>query len=93
MNNILILSIYDGGYQASIGYDNCIYDLTKLDEYKVTDYNKNIIENLKFIYDEYIKENNWYSYMTVIPHYLFNIFKDICAIIVCEDGYIGIYND
>jgi len=87
MDDILILSIYDGGYKASLAYDNSVYDLTRLAEMDLNHRNENI---LSYLYNDLIKDNKWYNNKKAVLNYIFNMF-DINNIIVCEDGNIEIH--
>ena len=94
MSDILILSIYDGGYKASIGYDGEVFDLINIDKETCIydeDYNfmkmNNLAIMLSNLYEEYIKDNKWYNTTNknILLSELLHLFK-VDTIIICEDG-------
>lgn len=101
MNDIVILSIYDGGYKASVGYDGEVFDLTNIveetciydEDYKFTGMNDLAVE-LFNLYENYIKDNKWYNntnYNIVLSE-LLRLFK-VDTIIICEDGNIDYFEN
>ena len=93
--DVIVLSIYDGGYKASLYYNDVVYDLTNIDketciyeDYKFIGMNDLAI-NLSNLYENYIKDNNWYTFKQVAINFLFNEF-DVGILVICEDGKIEI---
>lgn len=95
MEDILILSVYDGGYQASIKYKNRIYNLTALEQVPcdiLEDEYKPIYNKFIYCYVNMIKEGNWTYNSRDAVYYLFDVLEDVKTIIVCEDGKIDMFN-
>ena len=92
---MVLLSIYDGGYKASISVGvNCIYDLEKIDSNNY-DYTKDkwlgkFFKNLILLYNEFIKNNKWYSHKKDALKYIFSLDEDLDYIYICEDGNIEV---
>lgn len=100
MNDTVILSIYDGGYKASVGYDEEVFDLTNIEEEtciyedcKFVGMNDLAIE-LSNLYENYIKENKWYNNtnQNIVLSELLRLFK-VDTIVICEDGNIDYFSN
>lgn len=101
MNDTLILSIYDGGYKASVGYDGEVFDLASIDEETCIydkDYNfmkmNDLAIELSNLYENYIKDNKWYNTTNknIVLSELLRLFK-VDTIIICEDGDIDYFEN
>lgn len=94
---MVLLSIYDGGYKASIGYNGEVFDLTNIDE-KTCIYNEDyrfmkmndLAITLSNLYEDFIKDNKWYNHKKDALKYIFSLDGDLDYIYICEDGNIEV---
>lgn len=92
---MVLLSIYDGGYKASISVGvDCIYDLEKVNsnsyDYMKDKWLGNFFKNLIILYNDFIKDNKWYNHKKDALKYIFSLDEDLEYIYICEDGNIEV---